>query len=188
MRSIESYWQLELEKIQRAKRVSDVNERDENTGYTVLHAAFRRGDMQLVDYLLSIGGDVRIKCRKGYTLLHTVATTTDTDKYIEPLKFLLKNGLDINDTSNEYGLSPLHFVALCGNKSAMEIWLEHGADLTIRSKFGDNIFHYATRNKCDGVLRMLLKFGKFDVNSRLKNGATPLHIATYYVNPPNLKV
>ena len=45
---------------------ADVNARDEN-GYTALHHAAARGDVAMIEYLVSKGADVMVISRRGQT-------------------------------------------------------------------------------------------------------------------------
>jgi ankyrin repeat protein len=79
--------------------------------------------------------------------------------------YLLNNKDDINK-SDKFGMTPLHWAAVCGFSEAIQLLVNKGADVNREDKFGLNaIYHVVSngkfsseKNKIDS-LKMLLKSG-----------------------------
>jgi len=67
--------------------------------YTPMHAAASYGQLDILEYLISRGGDVNITDNDGDTPLYTVET-------VETARFLVQHGAVVDRTNNE-GISPI---------------------------------------------------------------------------------
>lgn len=88
---------------------------------------------------------------EGYSLL-VLATYRGNNEVAE---FLVKNGADVNGTSN-YG-SPLMAAVVKGNTEIAKLLLEHKADTSIADPSGNTALIYATIFKKYEIAEMLVK-------------------------------
>jgi len=88
----------------------------------------------------------------GETPFHLVCLRGDLDV----VKFLLNKGYVKNvNVFNNNGDTPLHYASRKGNKKIIDLLLKHGADLTLKSKFGDAI-HVADDFHQEDIKKLLI--------------------------------
>jgi ankyrin repeat protein len=84
---------------------------------------------------------------------------------------------------DEQGCTPLHIAVLAGRVEVSKLLLRHSIDFDIRDIEGYSILHMAAWKGRSEVAQMILEYDsamKVLVNTRNKNGQTPLHIASEY--------
>jgi ankyrin repeat protein len=95
---------------------TDVNARDDRTGWTPLHWAVRFGRKEVAELLIAKGADVNAKqAVEGETPLH-LATW---DGYKEIAELLINNGADVN-AKDEDGRTPLDWAKEITNRHTLE--------------------------------------------------------------------
>lgn len=87
------------------------------------------------------------------------------------MKFLISNGAQVN--CDDY-MTPLHRAAYAGDTSAVQLLIDHGANVHIEDFLGYTALHYASGHGHIQIVKMLLENGA-DVNIKNRDGATPLH-------------
>lgn len=90
---------------------------------SILHAAARRGRVDLVQILLSNGANAQSKDQTGFSALHYAAQMGHKDSAVA----LLRSGADVNALSPEHW-TPLHAAAHSGFSEVVRLLLENGAD------------------------------------------------------------
>ncbi|MDR2528611.1 MAG: ankyrin repeat domain-containing protein [Synergistaceae bacterium] len=90
----------------------------------------------------------------------------------ELVRWLVERGADIDARDSVYGRTPLYEQAgyWCGN---VELFLELGADVNVREKYGHTPLHAAADHFRAGNVRSLLAHGA-DVHAKNDEGRTPL--------------
>ena len=89
----------------------------------------------------------------------------------------MNHGADVNST-NKNNETALMIACKKGNKDAINVLLNAGADPKIADADGDTCFHYAVQNDtCTEVLQAIIGHGGIDVNSTNKKHVTALMIA-----------
>jgi ankyrin repeat protein len=78
---------------------TDVNERDDDFGYTPLHCADKHPEIMQV--LINNGANVNAKCNDGNTPLHLASYNVQ----VQPVKVLIQNGADMF-IKNNFGRTP----------------------------------------------------------------------------------
>ena len=144
------------------------NGRDEE-GWSVLHWAVIRNELEIVTALLAAGADPNARTKEGTTPMHTAAYAWDNPAVVREL---LKAGAAV-DARNEGGATPLHNAVSAGNAATL---LKAGADVNARTKDGSIPLHFAAFRGEPAVIAELLKAGS-ELNARTQDGLTPLHLA-----------
>jgi len=146
-------------------------------GRTVLIAAAARGELDIVNLLLSRGVDVNVKDNRGYTALaHALEA-----RYPEVEEALL-NRPELNpNVGGLLGRPILLAYVWRDNKKATERLLALGADVKLQDKDGDTALHGAAETGNVEIMRMLLDKGA-DPNAKNKEGGTPLMWAAVFGN------
>ncbi len=86
-------------------------------------------------------------------------------------------GVDVHAAGPD-GYTPLHGAAFAGKVSAVELFLDRGANIDSKEIYGNTSLHYAvTPPGKQTVVELLLNRGA-DVNTGNGTGNTPLHIAS----------
>lgn len=91
-------------------------------------------------------------------------------------RFLLENHADINVGEGRGAGTPLHYAAVNGHKSMVELLLDHGATVDARDLHGYTPLYVAASKGFQAVAEVLLDRGA-DVNARTDDNSTPLHAA-----------
>lgn len=84
----------------------------------------------------------------------------------------------VNSTNND-GLSAIHFAAYRGNNELIEYLISLGADVHATDKDGHNCIHIAAQSDKINTIYFLLKNYKFDINQGDKKLSTALHWAAF---------
>ena len=110
---------------------ADVNERavrDE----TPLMLATLAGHGEVVNYLLQRGADIGARNASGMTTLHAAAYGGHTDI----VSLLIAKGAVVNDSSNLFGVTPLHLASEENRPGTVEELLKHGANVAAIERNG----------------------------------------------------
>ncbi|XP_015428606.1 PREDICTED: transient receptor potential channel pyrexia [Dufourea novaeangliae] len=103
-------------------------------GQTALHIASRSHSLECVEVLLKKGGcDPNVEDNDGRTSLH-LALGRSVLAY-EVTEFLITWKANVNKT-DKYGYTPLHIAALNELSQCVDVLIQHGADLSSRTKGG----------------------------------------------------
>src|SRR5262245_49029877 len=77
----------------------------------------------------------------------------------EVLRRMLDDGADPNRRQGPQAETPLHVAARRRRKRAVEILLDHGADIDAKTAGGKTAYAHAARRKFDDVVQLLLARG-----------------------------
>ncbi|XP_071098532.1 serine/threonine-protein phosphatase 6 regulatory ankyrin repeat subunit B-like [Haliotis cracherodii] len=164
----------------------------------VLHFACQGGDTAIVAYLLKMF-DVNIKGRNGFTplmlaawagqknvfnlLVSRNADLTLLDRHRNNLLHLACQGgnafiieylmplFDIN-SPGEDGWTPIMMSALSGNKDAYDLIASNGGIVSLITPKNDNVLHAASQGGTIAIMKKVIDL--FDINTKGRNGSTPL--------------
>lgn len=107
-------------------------------GEIILEYAIYHSPIAFIRQLLERGADPNYGDHAGFPSLIATLSSDRPDRY-EVLALLLSAGADVQQRGhNDY--TPLHYAAILEDIRAMEILLDHGADLEARTRIDD----YAT--------------------------------------------
>ncbi len=150
---------------------ADVNA-TEADGFTALHWAAQRDNLEIADLLLNAGANVKAASRFNITPLSLACTNGDAaliDRF-------LKAGADPNATS-EQGQTALMTAALTGKVDAVKLLLAHGAKVNLKEPWkGQTALMWAASEGNTDAAGMLIEFGA-EVNAKSNSGFTPFLFA-----------
>jgi ankyrin repeat protein len=109
---------------------------------------------------------------RGGSQLHEAARDGDVEK----MQALLKQSPDLVFSKDQYDLTPLHWAAIRGNKSAVELLLVNKAEVNASGDDGRTALMEAAENGHKEVLELLLANG---ADAGAHGGATLLHTAAW---------
>ena len=147
----------------------------DHNGRTLLHWAIIDGNFEAVQFLVSNGAEVNVKCSLGNTPLHWITCLWfDNGDYFA--RFLVSQGADVNATNNR-GLTPLHFAAFYGKVHSAKFLISAGAAVNINNNpYKYTPLHLAVRDA--ETARFLISVGA-DIHAKNNWGYTPLHEAAW---------
>ncbi len=149
----------------------DVNA-TEADGFTALHWAAQRDNLEIADLLLNAGAKVKAASRYNITPLSLACTNGDAaliDRF-------LKAGADANATS-EQGQTALMTAALTGKVDAVKLLLVHGANVNTKEPWkGQTALMWAVSEGNADAAGTLIEFGA-EVNAKSNSGFTPFLFA-----------
>ena len=150
----------------------DINAQDSH-GHSWLWLAASDNQITWVKALIKAGAKIDAHCNRGTTPLYIASQ----NGHLEIVKLLVANGakIDLPPTS---GVTPLCIALHKKHLEIAEFLLKSGADIdAVWSLDGSTPFHVAVYYGYIGMVTMLLEKGA-DINKPLKNGKTPLEIAS----------
>ena len=139
---------------------------------TALIIACERGNKDDINVLLNAGADPNIAAADGGTCLHYV-----DQKFwytcVEVLQAIISHGVDVN-APNKNNVTALMKAWENGNKEAINVLLNAGADPNITDFRGNTWLHYAAQNICcTEFLQTVISHG-VDVNATNRRSETAL--------------
>ena len=141
-------------------------------GLTPLHVAAHAGQKEAVELLLTRGAAVDPKWAvNGMTPLILAAQGGHADI----VRLLLRKGASPNNIAN--GMAALHWVAREDSPAVVQLLLDGGADINIRSSDGKTPLHEAAANGTKEMVEFLLSRGA-DINAKDNNGNTAWKLAS----------
>lgn len=150
---------------------ADVNA-TEADGFTALHWAAQRDELDIAELLLNAGANVKAASQYNITPLSLACTNGDAAM----IDRFLKAGADANATSEE-GQTALMTAALTGKVDAVKLLLVHGANVNLKEPWkGQTALMWAASEGNADAAGMLIEFGA-EVNAKSNSGFTPLLFA-----------
>ena len=143
-----------------------------------------KANTDAINVLLNAGADPNItECNGGTCIYHAVSG--GCSKHV--LETIVKHGADVNIT-NKNKRTALMRACTKGNKDAINVFLEAGADPNIADADGDTCLHYAALHDCcTDVLQTIISHGA-DVNATNKKNVTALMTACHMANTDVINV
>lgn len=184
-------------------------------GTRPLHAAARRGDLNVVQTLLDHGAKVDIRDHNKESPLHIAAeaghhetvklllnagaavlaknctgsTPLHKTKSCKVADILVKHGASVQE-KNDFKLSPLHSIHIFESeesfKDITELLIDNGADVNELDAKGRTALHYAARNSLPSSLSVLISKGAL-LDVKDVDGWTPLFHAVDTDKPHNVE-
>ncbi|MGD8659045.1 MAG: ankyrin repeat domain-containing protein [Desulfobacterales bacterium] len=102
--------------------------------------ASKKGEIELLNYLLSYGSDVNLESGvRGQTAIMEAAR----NQKVESVKALLSADPDLDAVDWE-GYTVLIFAAVSAQRDIVEVLLTHGADVNVKNKIGSSALMMAS--------------------------------------------
>jgi len=142
----------------------------DSEGKSLLMIAAQRGFLELVQSLLELNVDMRLKDRSGRTALFYAIEANNEN--VDVVSFLLDHGADLNHESQERA-TPLLRAVERGYYGITKMLLEKGANLhTGFDGSGDTALHLAVKRNDKRIINLLFEYG-CDPNKKNKKKLTP---------------
>ena len=143
------------------------------TNITALMVACQKGNEDAINVLLKGGADPNVTDSNSATCTHHAV---DEGCSKEVLQELIDHGADVNARTKN-NVTSLMLACATGNKDAMTVFLNAGADTAIADVHGDTCLHKLFHTKCNQeTLQILLDHG-VTVNATNKNNETAYMLA-----------
>lgn len=140
-------------------------------GEMPIEIAIRKGDAQLLDYLMSHGASLETRDHEGHTPLHRAVRSGDEAM----VKTLLNKSSNIRTRTNSHE-TILHTAAREDHAGIIQLLLDHGVSVNDMDRFKQTPLHVATKNGHVRATRLLIDYGApVDALDWVKK--TPLHVA-----------
>ncbi|GAB3935668.1 ankyrin repeat domain-containing protein [Larkinella terrae] len=150
-----------------------------------LHWAAIRGNVELMEYLLSKGSKTNVVDSHGMTVLNFAAGAGQPNTQVYDL--CLKNGADLKKDLNPDGANAL-LIAIANDKDfkLTDYFVSKGLSLKSTDAIGNNAFSYAARSGNIDLLKALLQRGVPASDNALimasqggRQGANPIEVYQY---------
>jgi len=142
------------------------------TGGTPLMFAVLGHHIVIADWLLSLGANIEARGSNGWS----AATIAGAKGQTQVLEWLINAGVNI-DLPDVYGFTPLMRAVDNTHFSAAKILLvQGGADVAFTDESGNSALHFATANKQQVTVELLLSHGANPLQKN-RDGITPVDIA-----------
>ena len=164
-----------------------------NEGLTALHYSAINNHVEVVKYLIENGADINVKDNNGQTPFYIAAREgkleivklfldfyadffpNDLGKYCKVANFFLENNENINEKKG-IPFTPLYIAALKDQQEVVKFLLVN-FDQKRTATEGNTHLLIATHKGHLNVVKCLLENGDTNVDTKNKNGWTPLHVA-----------
>ncbi len=149
-----------------SKKGNDVNKLTHD-GRTYIFWAAYKGNIELMQFLISNGAKTNITDDKGSTILNFAALSAQKDTKVYDL--LIENGADLENDLTPYGANALLLAAPFDTDfSLINYFTSKGLDLNSVDADGNGIFNYVSKTGNIPLLNQLLEKGvKFDNNAMI---------------------
>lgn len=113
-------------------------------GFTFLHCAVARDDVDAALDLLQLGAPVDAGTEDGRTSLY-VAAADGSPRQVDMITLLLEHGADLHSRTEQHA-TPLHIASQRGCAKAVSTLIEAGSDITARTRAGKAAVQLACEN------------------------------------------
>ncbi len=130
---------------------ADLNEETES-GESVLANALRNHcDFDIIKLLIDNNADIYDFDNEGVSIFDMAITYNN----IEMVQYMIKQGIDVNETKRKSGFTPLMCASCYGRVEIVKILLEKGANKDIKESKGFNATDFARKMNKKSVLVLL---------------------------------
>ncbi|XP_071085594.1 serine/threonine-protein phosphatase 6 regulatory ankyrin repeat subunit A-like [Haliotis cracherodii] len=161
-----------------SRDVADIESRGEN-GLTPVMVAAVSGHRKVFDLLVRKGCNLSVTDDHRNNILHAGSSGANVKivEYILSCDYLLGPNIVDIDSRNETGLTPVMTAALIGHKKVFDLLVSKHCNMSMVDDSGTNILHCACFSDNAQIVEYILSHHIADINSRNKDGLTPVMIA-----------
>jgi ankyrin repeat protein len=157
---------------------------------TALHYAAKKGNLNMIIYLIDRGAEINVADTAGNTPLTAVLTygkTIGDQNNLNIIKLLIEKGADLN-VKTASGETPLIIaIKKCFDKPELpQLLIAKGADVNFKNINGDTPLHISASNNNLKLVLLLIDSGA-DINVKNNNYETPLDVTINRLNAINSK-
>jgi len=132
-------------------------------GMTPFLAAAESGNLAMMKELIKLGADPKAKTPDGAGGL-LLATGS---RKLDAVKFMLELGSDVNEKRTAgFGINPIHTAVRFGALDIIQYLVDHGADLTVRDRFGRTPLEEAEFEAPKRTIELMRKLTALDNEKR----------------------
>ncbi|KAL8825726.1 MAG: hypothetical protein Q9170_007682 [Blastenia crenularia] len=150
--------------------MAEIIEKRTDYGDTALHIAARRGNTEVVAYLVARRAAIDSRTSGGSTPIF-LATYQE---HLEVVAILLDSGANV-DVGDAEDFLPIHIAAGSGNVDIVRLLIEKGVDFNRQNNAGWTALQMATDRGQEAVVKLLLDHGAKMIPD--KEGWAPLHFS-----------
>ncbi|XP_067659906.1 putative ankyrin repeat protein RF_0381 [Haliotis asinina] len=160
---------VEVVKYVLAQDMVDINSRGWKRMTPAMMAA-QKGNREVLELLVNKGVKVSLMDKKGNNILHFACRKG----HVEVVEHILsENMVDIN-SKNKQGMIPVFMAAEKGHKEVVELLFRSGGDMSLTSRGGSNVLHFACRGGNVDLVKFVLSHKMTDINSTGRRHLTPV--------------
>ncbi|XP_048244587.1 ankyrin repeat domain-containing protein 50-like [Haliotis rufescens] len=154
--------------------IVDINSRGQYGRTPVMFAA-EKGHGEVLDILVSQGGDVSRVDGSGNSILHVacIGGSVDMVKHV-----LSQDIVDING-GGQYGRTPLMSAVGKGRRDVFDLLVSNGGDVSLVDSSSNSILHLACIGGHIDMVKYVLSLDVVDINVRGQYGRTPMMSAAW---------
>ncbi len=175
----------QLEKILTREEWNDILQAEDDFGYKPIHYAVTaniENPKRILTFLKKMGADPNEKTRgreeEGGVIFDVPLNLAKSEKAVQ---WLIDNGANVNLVIDDYDNTPLHLMAIEGNKEFISLLIQNGADVNAKAIDGHTPLYDAVETNNIESIQILLDNGA-DISISDKAERTPLHIAAEKYN------
>ncbi|XP_048247424.1 ankyrin-3-like isoform X2 [Haliotis rufescens] len=161
-----------------SRDLADIESRGENGLTSVMEAAVN-GQRKVFDLLVKKGCDLSVKDDQRNNILHAGSSGGNVKivEYILSCGYLMAHNMIHIDSKNETDQTPVMTASMNGHKNVFQLLVNKGCNLSTVDDSGSNILHHACVGGNVQIVEYILLHNIADINSRDKNGLTPVMVA-----------
>ena len=180
-------------------QASSLMKHKDTFSFTPLCIACFKGHLEIVELLLDKGADFSVLGRLGNIFHISIeGYKHDNNEHLNVIRHLLSipQAAYLIEGIDSYRLTPLALACNKGHPEIVELFIEHGANITAVSKGGKNIFHRTSQTEHSDVMHYLLtgstpalvKQRSFLMEQKETKGLTPLGLACAENHPEMIEL
>jgi len=141
-------------------------------GWTPLHRASQFGHGDIIDFLISKGGNLEARTTEAFTPLFAAIIGQKSDV----VKQLIDREADVFALRND-GETLLHMAAAMGQTDVVDLFISEGLEVDVTKRYGITPLHLAAVFGHPTTVEALLSNGA-EIGRKNDNGSTALHLAS----------
>jgi ankyrin repeat protein len=152
------------------EKKANVDIKENGHGATALMIAYQENNIDVFDLLLA-KSNIETRNKYGQNILMSTINMTnfEVNNILEYVKRILKKDINIINTADDMGWSPLMFAVNNGYEDIVNLLIEKGADINIQAKNGFNALMTAIQGKTTIHTDIAKKLININANLELKN-------------------